>query len=71
MNLMLSVLAWFLGEGGCPACDSRLIEHEAEYHVCKQCSAVVDFSNGRWQFAGGTEWYQLPGIFGINWDKAA
>lgn len=68
MNLMLNILAWFLGEGGCPACDGRLYEQEAGYHACKQCDVTVDFSKGCWSFPGGQQ-RRLPGLFGMAWDE--
>lgn len=67
MNLMLTVLAWFLGEGNCPSCDSKLYEHEGGYHFCKQCDSTVDFNRGCWSLPGG-QLRRLPGIFGMAWD---
>ena len=68
MNRLISILAWFLGEGNCPSCGAKLYEHEAGYHACRECSAAVDFSRGCWSFPDG-KLRQLPGVFGMAWDE--
>lgn len=71
MTLMRRILAWFFGDGFCPACDNKLVEHEVGYCECTVCSAVIDYANNRWQFRGEVGWRRLPGVAGLGYDEDA
>ena len=71
MTILRHILAWFVGEGWCPACDGRLREHEAGYHICRKCCAVVDYSRGGWHYHGEHQLRRLPGVAGISFDEDA
>jgi hypothetical protein len=65
---MRRFVAWFMGEGWCPSCESQLTETEAGYHSC-ECGVVVDYSRGGWRYARETELRRLPGMAGLPHDR--
>lgn len=55
----------------CPSCESKLVKVEAGYHVCTNCTAVVDYERGTWRLA--LEWRSrpLPGWVNLRKRKGA
>lgn len=66
---MRRLIALIMGEGRCPNCEGGLRSHEAGFHVCPNCSVVVDYSKGGWRFAGEPVLRRLPGVAGLPFEK--
>lgn len=62
---MLRLIARIFGAWGwCPGCESDLELHEAGYHICTGCGAVINYAEGTWNYAGESEPRALPYPFG-------